>query len=915
MLLAALIVAAAVVALPRYRRWRDGTDNALRREIQQPLPDYPAPQTEHPIVVLGAQPSADWTVTVAVTAPVGVQAVQLAEEPNFVGATWQPVQQETTSEIEFTVSNSGYNVIFARFLNADNTLGNTSVAGVTVDPTYEAATSSSDGLHQPSWVRPFSPSELLVRIEAGRLERGAIEPYDLTTPLDGDKIGNHRGQAVVERDGRTYGTQVSKRDDAIRRPDRLIGEPLSADQILSDGWSLVSDQDPSYSEAVGLDGLSHLARPAGNGIDENHDLAWEVVHDVVIELPTPLQPGLDYRLVAPDPVADVAFRFEPDTMVSPAVRVNQVGFTPGDEPKLAYLAGWFDGIGQSATNLDDQPSFRVVDVDTGDVAFRGQGLAPTELDEMGRGDLSGAPVTTLDFSGLTRTGRYQLCVDNIGCSHRFVVADDVWARLATTVARSTYHQRSGIELGPPYTPILRPRAYHPADGATVEASDYSLLQAQSETENTDFARLASQGTGQLIDEAWGGHFDAGDWDRRINHLWYARSAAQLVLLFPETFADLQTNIPESGDPVPDLLDEALWTIDLYRRMQLQNGAIRGGIEASAHPAINATSWTDDLAVFAYEPDRFSSYTYAGAAAEMAVALRPYDGSRAAELLDSALAAMAWAEGEGAEANPAGDSSDAATERAVQLIADQRNVAAAALLLATGDSEWHELFLRTAAFLDDDDLYLSCHAHGRCDAAWLYLQVDESLTDQAVRLELLNRFIVTADAIEATAAGTAYGWTVENPFVPLVWGLGSGGAPHTSGLLKAYALTGDDRYRAAAVRSASAALGANPMNRSMLTGIGTEPVRNPQINDSKYGGLPVWPGTPVYGHHLLNSLADESWVIDDVLGPAGASPAPDQLPYLWQWYDVGSIALFNEFTVHQSQAEALWTFGVLAATAS
>ena len=140
--------------------------------------------------------------------------------------------------------------------------------------------------------------------------------------------------------------------------------------------------------------------------------------------------------------------------------------------------------------------------------------------------------------------------------------------------------------------------------------------------------------------------------------------------------------------------------DLYRRMQLQNGAIRGGIEASAHPAINATSWTDDLAVFAYEPDRFSSYTYAGAAAEMSVALRPYDGSRAAELLDSALAAMAWAESEGAEANPAGDSSGAAPERAVQLIADQRNVAAAALLLATGDSEWHELFLRTAAFLDD-----------------------------------------------------------------------------------------------------------------------------------------------------------------------------------------------------------------------
>lgn len=128
------------------------------------------------------------------------------------------------------------------------------------------------------------------------------------------------------------------------------------------------------------------------------------------------------------------------------------------------------------------------------------------------------------------------------------------------------------------------------------------------------------------------------------------------------------------------------------------------------------------------------------------------------------------------------------------------------------------------------------------------------------------------------------------------------------------MSGDDRYRAAAVRAASVPLGSNPLGQVMFTGVGEEPVRYPQINDVKNGGVPAWPGTPVYGFHLLNSLADEQWVVDDILGPAGISPSPTELPYLWQWYDVDSVAQYNEFTLHQSHAEALLAFGLLGATA-
>jgi hypothetical protein len=70
---------------------------------------------------------------------------------------------------------------------------------------------------------------------------------------------------------------------------------------------------------------------------------------------------------------------------------------------------------------------------------------------------------------------------------------------------------------------------------------------------------------------------------------------------------------------------------------------------------------------------------------------------------------------------------------------------------------------------------------------------------------------------------------------------------------------------------------------------------------------------VYGNHRVNTLADESWVDEFVLGPAGVEPLAAELPYLWQWFDVSAVAMFNEYTVHQSHAEAVYAYGLLAAS--
>ena len=58
--------------------------------------------------------------------------------------------------------------------------------------------------------------------------------------------------------------------------------------------------------------------------------------------------------------------------------------------------------------------------------------------------------------------------------------------------------------------------------------------------------------------------DAGDWDRRIQHLVVLRYLLELADTFPETFRDLKLNIPESASGLPDVVSEALFNLDRDR---------------------------------------------------------------------------------------------------------------------------------------------------------------------------------------------------------------------------------------------------------------------------------------------------------------------------------------------------------------
>ena len=144
-------------------------------------------------------------------------------------------------------------------------------------------------------------------------------------------------------------------------------------------------------------------------------------------------------------------------------------------------------------------------------------------------------VLGMDFSAFTRPGRYRVCVEGIGCSYPFEIADDVWTRAFQLSMKGLLHHRSGIELGPPFTDYRRPRTMHPADGVQVFASAGAEIEGGGQ--DGIFKMLAEKRTDRLLPEAWGGHMDAGDWDRNSRHPAAMWLLVDLYELFPRQIGE------------------------------------------------------------------------------------------------------------------------------------------------------------------------------------------------------------------------------------------------------------------------------------------------------------------------------------------------------------------------------------------
>lgn len=106
----------------------------------------------------------------------------------------------------------------------------------------------------------------------------------------------------------------------------------------------------------------------------------------------------------------------------------------------------------------------------------------------------------------------------------------------------------------------------------------------------------------------GGWFDAGDYNKYTD--WNGNYVETLLMAYfdrPKAFTD-DYNIPESGNGIPDILDEAWWGLEHLLRIQNDDGSILSVIgESSMSPPSAATGRT-----YYGEPNATAAYSAAKA---------------------------------------------------------------------------------------------------------------------------------------------------------------------------------------------------------------------------------------------------------------------------------------------------------------
>lgn len=206
----------------------------------------------------------------------------------------------------------------------------------------------------------------------------------------------------------------------------------------------------------------------------------------------------------------------------------------------------------------------------------------------------------IDFSELKTPGDYYILAGNGGKSHTFSIKEDIYDKLMVDVSRCLYYQRCGCGLDEAHAGIYKRPVCHTEEA--VMLSDY----------------LSNNLSAKKYDMTGGWH-DAGDYGRYVSagavavaHILYAYE------LFPKSFA-YGMNIPESGNGIPDILNECAYELKWMLKMQAPDGGAYHKLTAFRHADFIMPE--DDHDQFIIYP--VASFTTGDFVAVMALASRIY----------------------------------------------------------------------------------------------------------------------------------------------------------------------------------------------------------------------------------------------------------------------------------------------------
>lgn len=485
------------------------------------------------------------------------------------------------------------------------------------------------------------------------------------------------------------------------------------------------------------------------------------------------------------------------------IRLNQLGFYPNAQ-KIAVI------IGNPSTN-----NFYVLEVNKKDTAFKGR------LSAVHHSINSSLTTRIADFSTLKTTGKYFIAVAGEKKSYQFSIQKNALNIAAVASLKAFYYQRVSMPLQEKYAGKWARPEGHPDTIIYVHSSAASEQRPEGTTISSP-----------------GGWYDAGDYNKYIVNS--GISTATLLSGyedFPAYYNTLKTNIPESNDNIPDVLNEALYNIRWMLTMQDPND---GGVYHKCTNAVFDKMIMPDKATskrYVVQKSTAATLDFAAVTAQASRIFSKYK-QQSPGFADSCLKAAEYA-WQWAEKNPSviynqpemnkhfepkiitGDYGD-------NNVSDEWFWCACELYATTKN----ETYYKTINDKMNEPFSLPSWNNMYTLGSYTLIRNEKTLLRHKTDIAILKKKLLAfADNylahINENAFLTVMGESTKN----FNWGSNSNAANESIVLINAYFISHNNKYLTAALSNLDYLLGRNATGYCFVTGIGTKSTMHPHHRPS------------------------------------------------------------------------------------
>ena len=490
------------------------------------------------------------------------------------------------------------------------------------------------------------------------------------------------------------------------------------------------------------------------------------------------------------------------------IRLNQIGFYPNAQ-KIAVWVG------------DKQDTFFILNENKRDTVLKGK-LSPQRVNA-----ISQKTTQIADFSEIKKVGKYMVAIPNVGVSYTFEIKPNIHREAAIASLKAFYYQRVSTDLPEKYAGKWHRKAGHPDDKVLIHAS----------------AATAQRPEGTLISSPKG-WYDAGDYNKYIVNS--GITMATLLSLYedyPDFFKTFEAKIPESGNKIPDLLDESLW--NLRWMLTMQDPSDGGVYHKLTNPSFDGMVMPDAATKPRYviQKNTIATLDFAAVMAQASRILRTYKKelpSLADSCLNASVKAWNWAKENPKvvyrqnEMNKNFEPDIVTGGYEDRSDVDEWIWAATELYVTTNDDNYY----KAVNFYPEKPVVLPTWNQVQMLAYYTLLRNEKNLTEIAQKdlPNLKNKLVSFGDelllGVENQAFNTVMGKTAKD----FMWGSSSHAANQGIALLQVYRINSDKKYLVGALSNLDYLLGRNATGYSFLTGFGSKQVMFPHHRPSEADGI-------------------------------------------------------------------------------